>query len=126
VIEHLVTRGPIPGVREQVLLVEEEEVEGLESRLIVRGFGVRKVTEAAFRDRYGMEAAPAMVVLDAKSRVAYLGGYTDRKQGSDIRDRHVIAEALAGRRAPPLPVLGCAVSRSLQQRVDPLSVKYDR
>ena len=73
--------------------------------------------------RYGLEAAPVFVVADPEGELRYVGGYTTRKQGLDNRDLAIITELRAGHDQRELPLFGCAVSRSLQQLLDPLGLR---
>jgi hypothetical protein len=39
-------------------------------------------------------------------------------------DLAILADAQAGEALASMPILGCAVSRDLQDRLDPLGIKY--
>jgi hypothetical protein len=70
-------------------------------------------------ERYDLQAAPLLVVADPTDTVRYLGGYTSRKQGADVRDLGVIAATRFGLTVPPLPAFGCAVASELRARLNP-------
>lgn len=88
------------------------------------GFNVDMVTPAGLMKRYGIEAAPLLVVTKLDGTILYSGGYTARKQGLNYRDVDVINRALSGETLDSLPLYGCAVSERLQSLIDPLSLKY--
>ncbi|MEL6430533.1 MAG: hypothetical protein AAFR54_15225 [Planctomycetota bacterium] len=122
VAEHL-TRSERPaGAAENVMLVGDDD--SLARALEARGFVVEAETQTSAEARFGSFAAPALTVLDAESgRVEYVGGYTSRKQGLDVRDLEIIAACAEG--APPaaLPVLGCGATADLERMLDPLRIK---
>ena len=112
-----------PDLAETVLLVGEDEL--LERRARDAGYAVVAVSPAELKADYHMESAPLLVVLDPQDRVRYAGGYTERKQGYDVKDREIVASLVAGDPADELPAYGCGVSKELQEVLDPLGVKYD-
>jgi hypothetical protein len=139
VAEHLASRPRIEGTAERVLLVGGEAADvgagsgeggwggdggGLASRLRGAGLPVAVLSRAELAARYGIEAAPLLVIVSPGGRVAYAGGYSAREGAADIRDVELAAAARAGAGARPLPLFGCAVSRTLQRDVDPLGLKY--
>jgi hypothetical protein len=107
------------GVRERVLFVGDSP---RADELAAAGYEVERLDEDALRDRYGFEGVPAFVLVAPDGGVRYLGGYTRTKQGNDFIDVTATAAALRGESTGALPVFGCAVSRSLQQRRDPLGL----
>lgn len=124
ILTHLFERGPVPGVAEKILLVgknAEYERRGREA-----GFEVKVVSARELADDFHVQAVPLLVVQDGSNAVRYLGGYTDRKQGPDIRDASVIRDLMAGQARRELPLFGCAVSRKLQALLDPLGLKYSK
>lgn len=130
VLDHLIERGPAGGYAEAIAIVsdgvdpeaaERARVDGERAR--GRGFRLETVTSAALAGRFGVEAAPLMVVADPGGELRYVGGYTERKQGPAVRDTQVFARLAAGQAAEPLPVFGCAVSDRLKATVDPLRVR---
>jgi hypothetical protein len=85
------------------------------------GFAIKRLTTAEL-PLYGIEAAPTLVALDPANSVLYLGGYTERKQGPDIDDLRILADARASKTLAALPVFGCAVSNRLRRAVSLLPV----
>ncbi|MDD9947196.1 MAG: hypothetical protein OXU20_39520 [Myxococcales bacterium] len=123
IFDHLFTSQRPAGVGEHVILVGPPE--GYEERAKKAGFAVTVTEPEALRTRFGVEAAPLFLVADPGGTLRYAGGYTERKQGLEVRDL-VILEALRGQTLmDELPAFGCAVSRSLQDLLDPLGVKYE-
>jgi len=122
VVEHLVRRRARRDVVERVLLVDGEPE--LLGRLTEAGFLVEPLTAEALHARYHVESVPLLVVASPEDRVAYVGGYTERQRGPDIRDVAIVDAALRGVSTSPLPLFGCAVSEKLQRALDPLGLKY--
>jgi hypothetical protein len=119
--EHLATSTRPPGMTEHVLLVGPDAA--LEARLGARGYRVRVIEPDELTSRYGIEAAPLFVVLGPDGTPRYVGGYTARKQGADVRDLAILAAVQRAETAPPLPLFGCAFSKRLLAAVDPLSLR---
>jgi hypothetical protein len=122
VVDHLIGSPPAPSatLRELVLWVgHDPQVEG---RLSGAGFRLLTLEPEALRDRFQVDAAPVMIVLDEHDRIRHVGGYTARKQGPDIQDRKILAALLRGESPDENPVLGCAVSGPLKAALDPLGL----
>jgi hypothetical protein len=79
-------------------------------------FRVSRVT-AADLSRFGIDAAPLLVVLDPQDRIAYSGGYSERKQGPVLDDLRIFDGAQHAGTLAGLPVFGCAVSDELGQQL---------
>jgi hypothetical protein len=73
------------------------------------GFVVRRVTPRE-AGQYGILATPVLVAFDPRGALTYVGGYADRKQGSDTQDLRVMAAVRRGDAVEALPVYGCALS----------------
>jgi hypothetical protein len=121
VLEHLIERGGDPSLSEKVVLIGSDEE--LRRRLTARGFGFETLTAEQLHDRYGVDGAPLLLVIDPQGRVAYSGGYSTRA-GGEPRDSEILAALQGGGRPEALPLFGCAVSRELQRKLDPLGMKY--
>lgn len=106
---------------ERVALVEAtaEWQEPLEEA----GFTVEPVEGDALREQYGVDAAPVLVLRSPEGRLMYSGAYAE-KRSAPPRDVELLARARAGEAPETLPLFGCAVSRELQSRTDPLDLKY--
>ncbi|HEY4223077.1 MAG TPA: hypothetical protein VGO62_17085, partial [Myxococcota bacterium] len=93
IIDHLIARGPMPGVAETVLIVGADAA--LDARVTSAGFSVRDETATSLREQWHIEAAPLFLVADPSGRIRYEGGYTTVKQGPDIEDTAILARAQA-------------------------------
>lgn len=129
--EYLLTSKRPIGLREIVILVRESGVvdqsnpaPAVAEALRGRGYTVRVCGRAQLQSDFGIVAAPLLVVTRPDGSVAYSGGHTSRKQGMDYVDRSIVARLREGHSVSPLPVFGCGVSRSLQDALDPLGLKY--
>jgi hypothetical protein len=122
ILDHLLERRRLPEVGESVLMVGSDPA--LSVQLTHAGYRVESLTPHTLATRYQILAAPVLIVSDPADGIRYLGGYTQQKQGPDLRDQAIIASLRAGGREPELPLLGCAVSRSLQKILDPFGLKY--
>jgi hypothetical protein len=121
VLSHLAERKALPDVSERLVLVGAQPT--YEAAARKAGFAVDVITPEQLSLRYGLTAAPLLVVADPQDRVRYVGGYSERKQGLELADLAIIADLRAGRVRAELPLFGCAVSRSLQTLLDPLGLR---
>ena len=122
ILRKLLTRRPVGGVSERIVLVGSADVAN-ETAARSLGYDFEYVTSVELAERYRVEAAPIMLVLNKDGAVKYVGGYTDRKQGEAVRDYDVLSRLLRGEDVAPLPTFGCAVSRRLQSAIDPLGIR---
>jgi hypothetical protein len=124
ILDHLALDARPQGVSEKVLLVgTNAELSSDLRRMSDRGFEIINTTSSELRERFHVQAVPLLLVLGPDGVIRYSGGYTERKQGLDIRDRQIIEGLVENRPAPELPVFGCAVSKQLQRLLDPLALK---
>lgn len=122
VLEHVATSERPAELAEVVLLVGEDPA--FVRRCEARRLTVVPLDAQQLEQGFGICASPLLIVTAPDGAIAYAGGYTDRKQGLDHRDLAIVADLRAGRFVTPLPVYGCGVSRSLQEALDPLGIKY--
>lgn len=122
VFDHLFESERPQGVAEAVLLVGADDE--IERRASSRGFDLHVVTPRQLAQEYRIEAAPLLAVLSPTDQVRYAGGYTDRKQGYDVRDVEILRNLIDGEESQDLPLFGCGVSKELQQLLDPFGLKY--
>ncbi len=101
----------------------EADDAALGTRIRAAGFDLETLSTEELARRYGVEAAPLLVVSDPRGTVRYVGGYTDHKQSVVIRDHEILSALRGGGGVAALPVFGCAVSKELGQRVDPLGLR---
>lgn len=110
IVSHLLSTSRPAGWQEVVLWVGEAAPDPA----LAARFDVRRLDPAQL-GRLGVESAPLLVVLDPRDQAAYVGGYTERKQGPDIRDLRLMAAAERAGNLSSLPVFGCAVSERLKR-----------
>ena len=123
VLDHLLDKPRPRGVVERIVLIASEVSRDRISEIQAHGFDLDIVTPDQLADRYRVQAAPLLVVIDPADAVRYVGGYTPRKQADDVRDVAVLDALRRGEPVEPLPTFGCAVGRSLRGRIDPLGIR---
>ena len=124
ILEHLAASRRPAGFSEKVLLVgERRELDPLLRRMSDRGMDVRRTTVTELQSKFHVEAAPLLLVVDPRGTVRYSGGYTERKQGLDVRDAEIMARLARQQAVAELPLFGCAVSDGLRKLLDPLQLK---
>lgn len=121
VLEDLLEGQPDPDATERIVLVGGDEEAAQPAR--ARGYEVELLEPEELPHRYLVQAAPIYAVLSPRDELAYIGGYTSRKRGPEPKHRQILAALQAGRDVDPLPPLGCAVSESLRDAVDPLNLR---
>lgn len=109
-VAHLTSTARPRGWQEVVLWVGEAAPDPA----LERKFDVRRSSQEELA-RFGVESAPLLVALDPEGHASYVGGYTDRKQGPDIRDLRILADAEHRSTISALPIFGCAVSERLKR-----------
>jgi hypothetical protein len=125
VLDHLLADRRPTDVAERIVLVTEHRAQRAAwiAAIPAHGFELDVVTPEQLVADYDIEAAPMMVIVDPQDTVRYVGGYTSRKQASDVRDLAVIAAVQRGEVVEPLPTFGCAIGRALNSRLDPLGIR---
>lgn len=122
-LEHLRASRRHADVHELVLLVDDEAAPSPgDQQLRARGLEVVVIDRETLVRRFGLEAAPVLIVLRPDDNVAYLGGYTRSKQGPVFEQERILAALRAEKPAAPLPVFGCATSARLSDLLDPLGL----
>lgn len=124
ILRHVIDRETVPGISERIVLVGSDPI--IEQRAKSRGYECESISADILQSRYGVQAAPLLVVTGASGAIVYSGGYTARKQGYQIRDVETLTALVSGDRPSSLPVYGCAVSQELQSLIDPFRLKYKR
>lgn len=122
VFEHLLGRRAQLGIREKILYVGQEA--SVEAQAREAGFEFQYVTAEDLDGSFNVESSPLLLVTDPQGRVAYSGGYSQRKNIPPYIDEQIIASLREGKSLAGLPVFGCAVSKRLQKAIDPLGIKY--
>ena len=125
VLQRLATRGPQPGVEEQVVMVEGPETPDPDGprnlqRVQDRGFAVVHINSETLPAKIGLVGVPLLVVVTPESKILYRGGYGPLGD----QDTNILTSLRSGHDPHPLPLMGCAVSQRLRARVDPFRMKY--
>jgi thioredoxin-related protein len=123
VLDHLLDKPRPRGVVERIVLIASDVSRDRISEIQAHGFDLDIVTAEQLAERYRVQAAPLMVVIDPADAVRYVGGYTPRKQADDVRDVAVLEALRRGEPVEPLPTFGCAVGRSLRAKIDPFGIR---
>jgi hypothetical protein len=123
IFAHLRTSRRPADLHELVLLVGDDRDRAIATPLAARGFELVSVAAETLAARFGIEGAPTFVLVDPARSVRYLGGYTRRQQGPDIRDLAIVRQVRQGDELPDLPVFGCAVSQRLKAVFDPFAIR---
>jgi hypothetical protein len=123
VLDHLLA-GPRPAdAVERIVLIGSRFSPERSAAIRARGFDLDLVTPDELAERYRVQAAPLLIVIDPADRVSYVGGYSSRKQSADLHDVAIVAALRRGEQVKALPTFGCAVGRSLRARIDPLGIR---
>jgi hypothetical protein len=123
VLDHLLADPRPADVAERIVLIATEVSADRRAAIAARGIELDVVTPEELAGRYRVEAAPLLIVADPADAVRYVGGYTPRKQAADVRDVKVVEALRRGERVAALPTFGCAVGRSLRDKIDPLGLR---
>lgn len=118
--EYLIKRGPIKNHQERVYIIGEHHE--LAQNLKKSGFQVKKIDE--FENR--IEGVPMLIVHNDKGKSLYSGAYTKGVVTpiSKILDLNIFKSIKENKPTKDLLVAGCAVSKELQSKLDPLGLKY--
>lgn len=126
VAANLIARRPRGGDwSEEVWLIGRDEE--LERRLRESGYGVLIVDDEKTLSEQGIQGAPWLALYSAKGELHYSGGYASGRPGThgvQLQDGKLMAQVEQGGRPVSLPAYGCATSRELQRKLDPLGFKY--
>lgn len=121
ILDHLFSRGASTDAAERIVLVGAHA--DYERRARAAGYSLEVLEPEQLLARYALSAAPALLVATPDGTLAYLGGYSERKQGLELREREIFESVRDGSRARELPLFGCAVSQALKDRIDPLGLR---
>ncbi|HWB73494.1 MAG TPA: hypothetical protein VG755_01035 [Nannocystaceae bacterium] len=121
VIDHLVD-GPRPaGLAERILLIGATPE--LDAKLADTPIPVVRVQPEELAERFAIEAAPLLLVVDPAGALRYRGGYSERKQSEALHDVAIIEGLRGDAEVSALPLFGCAVSDQLRRVLDPLGLR---
>lgn len=121
VVDHLVEEPRPTGIADKVLLVGS--VPEIDQRLAASPLTVVHTTAAELAERYDIEGAPLLLVVDPTGALRYRGGYTERKQSLAIQDIAILERLRTEGDVAALPLFGCAVSKRLRELLDPLGLR---
>jgi len=117
-LTHLLTRRPFANQEELILFVGTDQAK---QQLIRKSnFEYQSVSSSQLVDRFGLEAAPILLIFDRDGKLRYAGGYYDRPAAVDPLDVTIYKALSAGAPVEGLPVFGCAISPRLQKAISPL------
>jgi hypothetical protein len=111
---HLVSRRPFPGAEEIILFVGPD-TRKQDKLARLAGFAFTTVSAQELGSRFGLEAAPVLIVMSSAGELQYVGGYYAHPATTIPLDERIYTQLAAGTEPQPLPVFGCAVSPRLQQ-----------
>jgi hypothetical protein len=117
---HLVARGPFPGAEELILFVGADA--GKQAAAERSGFEFTTISAQDLATRFGLEAAPVLIMFNRAGKLRYAGGYYAHPATIHPMDERLHAQLAAAGKIEPLPVFGCAVSARLQKALDPLNL----
>ncbi len=119
-VRHLLERGPYPDANEVVLFVGADRELGEQMR--AAGYSFQTLSRDHLVQKYGLEAAPILSILDA-GELRYVGGYYRLPAAIHPLDQALVTALDHSEKLEPLPVFGCAVSERLLDQVDPLGLQ---
>lgn len=121
VVDHLVDAPRPVGLAERILLVGATPE--LDAKLASSPIPVVRVRPEELAERYAIEAAPLLLVVDPAGTLRYRGGYSERKQAEALQDVAIIESLRGDGEVAALPLFGCAVSDELRRMLDPLGLR---
>jgi len=116
--------GPASEVSERVLILGEMPEQTIALRRA--GFPVESMDFEKARSRGFLSGVPLLVIFDGERQVEYIGGYADTPITplASFYDVRLAQSIRLGESLDQFPVRGCAVSRELQEMLDPFGLKY--
>ncbi len=120
--QHLIERGPLPGLDEHILV--SGSLPDLVASARGAGFTTHLSSPAELARRGGMRAGPVMVRLDAAGQLIWIGGYYDGPGLDRPLDVKTLSALGRGHRPEALPLFGCAIDPLLRDQQDPLGIRW--
>jgi len=117
-LTHLIARGRFRDAEELILFVGSDP--GNRETALRAGFGFQNISDSDLISRFGVEAAPVLVIFNSNGELRYAGGYYNHPATIRPLDEQIHGQLEAGKVTAALPVFGCAVSLRLQRSLDPL------
>jgi hypothetical protein len=122
IINHLLKRKALQGVREVIHLVDGDE--SIRGRLVNVGFKVENTYEESALSKFNLQVLPELLILN-NGKTLYQGGYgKDQQHSQAYEDARLIQDLQSGKEAVGYPVFGCANGKLRKQKLDPLGLKY--
>lgn len=120
IAEHLIKRKPESNTSERVMIIGE--LEDYESQLKNAGYEVIK--EPSIKEY--LEGLPMLIVHDPQGKKKYTGAYAKKiiTPITKIIDLEIFNSVKNNKDTEKYLVAGCAVSKKLQAKIDPLGLKY--
>ena len=123
IAEYLIERGPLKDTKEFVYFVgkSQEYANGLKEK----GFEVRFLKE---EDEH-FQGVPMLTLYDQDQGIVYAGGYSQKiiTPITKILDISLLKELKQNKKiSKQYPIQGCAVSKNLMTKIDPLGLKYSK
>jgi hypothetical protein len=127
VARHLLARGPIGSATEEVFFVGSTETT-VENQLLDglkrSGFHPKVITAEAAASLHGVEGVPLLEIAGPDKTIRYRGGYRERNAApEEYLDAAIFTRLVASKPVLSARVYGCATSRRLRSRLDPLSLR---
>ena len=113
--DHLIARHPFRDTEEAILFVGKDP--GKQTIAESAGFTFTTISADELLSRFGLEAAPVLVILNSAGRLRYAGGYYSEASAIVPLDAKIQARLASGLDVPPFPIFGCAVSPTVKERV---------
>lgn len=127
IFDHLLERKPISSITETVVVIDDNQ-KNYVSLLKDAGYKVIKTTKEELARKYhnALKGVPLLAIYDKESTIQYLGGYSSKTitPFSKIDISKFIEDLDNKKSIASYPVKGCSVSKSYQQLLDPLGIKY--
>lgn len=124
VISKLIERKVNSNVIEKIFLVNSTNENN--PKLAAVGFSVFNISESDLQDKFSLDGLPAMSIIDSQKKIKYFGGYSEKNihRFTKLKDQRILASLQNGQQVLAKPRFGCAISKKLQTKLDPLNLKY--
>jgi hypothetical protein len=120
-LTHLAERGPLPGLREYIVL--SGPLPDHQQVAIDAGFTVHHATTDELVDAE-VRAGPLLVRIGSSGDLKWVGGYFDGPGLDRPLDVRVLQAVALGRVPESLPLFGCAIDPALRDQLDPFRIGW--
>ena len=120
IMNFLTSRKELDGVNEKILWVGKQDT--WKKKAENNGFAFELVN---YKEKSELAGLPAMLIFDG-AKQKYTGGYANRfiSTTAHIQADEIIKKTMSRNNLASLPIRGCALSKRLQDYIDPLNIKY--